>query len=88
MKSEKYENPLEANIVRTGMSWFLNKNAKIIMGGSAKGKSYAPFFVKHNLMGETNEKIKFRLQEIIADENFQEPEREQAKRILQHLDYK
>ena len=58
---------------------------KIMIGGSRKGKSYAPFFLKHNLMGKTNEELKLRLREIITVDNLQEPEREQAKLILQNL---
>ncbi|REC40493.1 hypothetical protein [Chryseobacterium sp. 5_R23647] len=70
----------------TVMSLFLNKNTHIIWGGSGKGKSYSPFFIKHNLMGKNGEELKIRLQEIIADKNMQEVEIDQAKRILQNIE--
>lgn len=86
MKPKKYQSILNSDLIKTGMSLFLNKNTQIILGGSGKGKSYSPFFIKHNLMGKTDEELKQRLQDIIADENLPEVEIEQAKRILQNFE--
>lgn len=59
---------------------------KIMYGGTGKGKSYSPFFLRHNLMGKTNDELKIRLAEIIADQSLQQSEIEQAKIILQNLE--
>ena len=84
MKLKKHQIPSEGNLEpRTGMSFYLNDIAnQIIYGESGNGKSYSPFFVKHNLMGLSNEELKVRLELLSKDENSTEEDRNRAKSIL------
>lgn len=84
MKFKKYQIPSDGNLEpRTGMSFYLNDFAnQIIYGGSGKGISYSPFFVKHNLMGLSNEELEVRLESLSNDQTSTEEVRNTAKSIL------
>jgi len=88
MKAKKHLKILGLDHIKIGMSLFSNKKTYIILTPTGKGRSYSPFFIKHNIMGKTNAEQIIRLKEIIEDENIQRAEKEKAKRILHNLEFK
>jgi hypothetical protein len=85
-------NDLPNDLTRTGASFLLPSIKNILkgslptkvvlLGDSGKGKSYSPFFIKHNLMGLSNEELKVRLELLSNDQNSTEEVRNKAKSIL------
>lgn len=62
----------------------LDENTNIIYGGG-RGKSYYPFFRKHNLIGVSVEELEVRLNQIINDKSLEENELNLAKSLLDNL---
>ncbi|WP_312174002.1 hypothetical protein [Chryseobacterium sp.] len=60
----------------------LTEKTKIIYGNSGRGKSWIPFFQKHNLFGLSDEDLNKRLNEIIQDKSLEEAEINMATAIL------
>lgn len=55
---------------------------KIIYGQSAKGHSYAAFYLKHNLIGLTKEELKQKLLTMVDDIEVEEEDKSTATRLL------